>query len=224
MEEYLIKINLLTDAVFGSGYSVPGYIDLDVMYDDYGFPYINGKTLKGKLGEMATVFVNMIKSLPGQADYGEELQIKRDKLFGVSDRYYHDKLKFSDCEISKNVREYFKAHMKSSDIKPTEILESLTHVDTATSIDYKTGAAKKNSLRNFRAINRGIVLYSTITSPTELEDDEKIILASACSLLRHLGSFETKGKGYAEASLLYNGEDVTADYIKLLDKRVKANV
>ena len=30
MEEYKIKVKLLTDTIFGSGYSVPGHIDADV--------------------------------------------------------------------------------------------------------------------------------------------------------------------------------------------------
>jgi len=224
MEEYTIKINFLTDSVFGSGYSVPGYIDADVMYDEYGFPYINGKTLKGKLGEMAAMFVNMVKSVPELSYCSDVFQQKRDKLFGVADEYEHNKLKFSDCEVSKNIREYFKVHMKSSGIIPGEILEALTHTETTTSIDYERGVAKKNSLRTFRIINRGITLYSTISSPVKLDDDERIILASSCSLLRHLGSHETKGKGFAKVSLLYEGKDVRSDYITLLDKKVKANV
>ncbi|HEY8421758.1 MAG TPA: RAMP superfamily CRISPR-associated protein [Thermoclostridium sp.] len=224
MEEYLIKINLLTDAVFGSGNSVPGFIDADVRYDECGFPYINGKTIKGKVGEMATVFVNMIKSVPELSNYGEELQQKRDKLFGIANESDPNRLKFSDCEMSKNLRECFKIHMESSNITPDEILEALTHTETMTSIDYKTGTAKKSSLRNFRVINRGITLFSAVTSPINLDEDERIILASACSLLRHLGSYETKGKGYVKVSLLYKGNDVTADFIKLLDKKVKANV
>lgn len=224
MEEYLIKINFITDAVFGSGYSVPGLIDIDVMYDEYGFPYINGKTFKGKLGEMATVFINMIKSVPELNHLSEVYQQKRDKLFGIAHKYEHNTLKFSDCEMSKNMRDYFKVHMANSCIYPVEILEALTHIETATSIDYEKGVAKNNSLRNYRVINRGITLYSTITSPVKLDDDERIILASACSLLRHLGSYETKGKGSAEVSLFYEDNDVTPDYIKLLNKKVKSHV
>lgn len=223
MEEYLIKINLLTDSVFGSGNSVPGFIDVDVLYDEYGFPYINGKTFKGKLAEMATVFVNMIKSLPEFEEYGDEFQRKKDQIFGAANTYSHNKLKFSDCEISKNVREYFTTYMKNSNISPNEILEALTHTETVTSIDYDRGVAKKNSLHNFRVTNRGITLYSVILSPTELDDDEKIILSSACSLLRHIGSYETKGKGHVEVSLFYKGNNVTSDFIKLLEKKVKTD-
>lgn len=224
MEEYLIRVKLLKNAVFGSGYSVPGFIDSDVLYDDYGFPYISGKTLKGKLGETATVFVNMVQSVPELSRFGEMFRQKRDRIFGVADEYEHNTLKFSDCEMSKYVRDYFKAHMYGAGITPAEILEALTHTETATAMDYERGVAKENSLRSFRVINRGIILSAAITSPVELDEDERIILASACSLLRHLGSFETKGKGSAEVSLFYEGNNVTPDFIKLLDKKVKTSV
>jgi len=224
MEEYTLKIELLTDAVFGSGNSVPGFVDTDVLHDKYGFLYINGKTLKGKLGEMASVFVNIIKDMSGYEEIAEKFQEKRDELFGVAEKYSHNKLKFSDCEFSKNIREYYKYHMEDSDIKPDEILESLTHLETQTSIDYTYGIAKKNSLRNYRVINRGILLYSYIYSPKKLDDEDKILLASACSLLRHLGSNETKGKGEVKVSLWLKEKEVTYEYIRLLEKKVKTNV
>ena len=44
----------------------------------------------------------------------------------------------------------------------------------------------------------------------------KKYLASACSLLRHLGSYETKGKGQVEVSMYKEDKDVTFEYINLL--------
>lgn len=224
MEEYKIKVELLTDTVFGSGYSVPGFIDADVLYDEYGFPYINGKTFKGKLGEMAGVFVNMVKASDKGKEIGEILEEKKDKLFGVGGEYRHDKVKFSDCEISKEVRDYFKNNMGDSNIKPGEILDALTHVEEQTSIDRKTGVARDKSLRNYRVINRGFILYSHIHCPENLDEYEKILLASACSLLRHLGAYETKGKGLVEVSMYKNDKNVTFDYINLLREKVNLNV
>jgi len=113
--------------------------------------------------------------------------------------------------------------MKDSDIKPEEILEALTHIETQTSINYVSGVAKKNSLRNYRVINRGIVLYSTVYSPKKLDNEDKILLASACSMLRHLGSNETKGKGEVRVSLWLEEKEVTHEYIRFLEKKVKLN-
>jgi len=87
-------------------------------------------------------------------EIAEILQKKKEELFGVAEKYSHSKLKFSDCEFSKNIKDYFKCYMKDSDIKPEEILEALTHIETQTSINYVSGVAKKNSLRNYRVINR----------------------------------------------------------------------
>jgi len=48
-------------------------------------------------------------------------------------------------------------------------------------------------------------------------------LASACSMLRHLGSNETKGKGEVRVSLWLKEKEVTHEYIRLLEKKVKLN-
>ncbi|NMB32697.1 MAG: hypothetical protein GX992_00430 [Clostridium sp.] len=224
MEKYLLRVELLTDAVFGSGSSETGFIDAGVLHDKYGFVYINAKTLKGKLGEMASVFVNMLKKMDGCEGLAKVFHKKKEELFGIPGEYDHNRLKFSDCEIKKDIRKYYKSFMKDSKINPQEILESLTYIQTQTSIDYNTGVAKRNSLRNLRVINRGLVLYSSIYSPQRLDDDAKILLSSACSFLRHLGSNETKGKGRVRTKLLSEGKDISKEYIKLLGKKVGAGV
>ena len=51
MIEYTLKIELLSDMIFGSGMATPGSVDLEVLHDSYGIPYMKGKTIKGKLRE-----------------------------------------------------------------------------------------------------------------------------------------------------------------------------
>ena len=46
-----VTMQLLSDAVFGSGYSIPGGEDIAVMQDESGYPYIPGTTVKGLLRE-----------------------------------------------------------------------------------------------------------------------------------------------------------------------------
>ena len=41
------RIHLKSEAIFGSGQSTPGEVDLEVLHDDYGFPYYGSRTLKG---------------------------------------------------------------------------------------------------------------------------------------------------------------------------------
>ena len=46
-----VTMQLLSDAIFGSGYSIPGGEDIAVLRDDDGYPYIPGSAVKGLLRE-----------------------------------------------------------------------------------------------------------------------------------------------------------------------------
>ncbi len=46
-----VTVDLLSDAIFGSGYSIPGGEDIAVCRDGHGYPYLKGSTLKGLLRE-----------------------------------------------------------------------------------------------------------------------------------------------------------------------------
>ena len=49
--ELRVTLELLSDAIFGSGYSIPGGEDIAVVRDDAGYPYIPGTAVKGLLRE-----------------------------------------------------------------------------------------------------------------------------------------------------------------------------
>ena len=46
-----IKMELISDAIFGNGASIPGGEDIAVLSDEYGFPYYKGGTFKGVFRE-----------------------------------------------------------------------------------------------------------------------------------------------------------------------------
>lgn len=46
-----VTMELLSDAIFGSGYSIPGGEDIAVCLDGNGYPYMKGSTVKGLLRE-----------------------------------------------------------------------------------------------------------------------------------------------------------------------------
>jgi len=48
---YTLVMELLSDAIFGSGFSIPGGEDIAVYHDESGYPYLKGSTLKGLLRE-----------------------------------------------------------------------------------------------------------------------------------------------------------------------------
>ena len=49
--ELRVTLELLSDAIFGSGYSIPGGEDIAVVRDEAGYPYIPGTAVKGLLRE-----------------------------------------------------------------------------------------------------------------------------------------------------------------------------
>ena len=53
MRNYRIKIELLSDMCVSDGGIYNSAIDTDICYDEYGFPYIPAKRLKGCLRECA---------------------------------------------------------------------------------------------------------------------------------------------------------------------------
>ena len=44
-----VRVRLLSDTIFGAGFSVPGGEDIAVCEDSKGYPYLKGSTLKGLL-------------------------------------------------------------------------------------------------------------------------------------------------------------------------------
>ena len=46
-----VTMELKSDAILGSGFSVPGGEDVAVCRDEAGYPYLKGSTLKGLLRE-----------------------------------------------------------------------------------------------------------------------------------------------------------------------------
>jgi len=47
-----VRMELLSDTLFGSGFSLSGGADLSAKRDEEGFPYVSGTTFKGLLREV----------------------------------------------------------------------------------------------------------------------------------------------------------------------------
>ena len=53
----ILKIELLSDLCVSAGETYNSYVDIDVVYDDYGLPYIPAKRVKGCIREAALELV-----------------------------------------------------------------------------------------------------------------------------------------------------------------------
>ena len=70
-----VTMELCSDAIFGSGYSIPGGEDIAVRVDEAGYPYLSGTTLKGLLRESLE---NLLVWTGGQESLLVELLGKED--------------------------------------------------------------------------------------------------------------------------------------------------
>jgi hypothetical protein len=216
MEEFNIEIKLCSETIFGSGESVPGSVDLEIVHDEYGIPYFKGKTFKGKLREKVEQICEILQGI--NKDF--KLHKHVDNMFGEEGENELDTIKFSDCILHENVIKSLIYGINKGKFTKEDVKDALTDVRTFTSID-KNGIAKDGSLREVRVVKKGFNFISNIIIEKELEDIEKGLLAAGVSALRNIGTMESRGKGLIDARLIKEGKDITKEYISLLEKEVK---
>lgn len=207
MIDLKLEIELLSESILGSGESVPGSVDLEVLHDECGLPYFKGKTLKGRLREETE---NILRLSDG---YFKDDDINN--LFGYEEKNKSNKITFSDCIVSENIKNIIKNEINKKDslISELDIFDSLTEIRTFTAIG-KNGVAKDSSLRQLRTINKGLILECTINIISELTHNEKMLLALATASLKHIGLMCSRGKGNVRCKLYEDKTEITKKYIE----------
>lgn len=219
MSKYKITMRLLTEAIFGSGHSVPGSLDLEIVNDEFGFPFMKAKTFKGNLREAMKETVDLL---------GNEYNAVLESLLGKENDGIESwkNLKFSDCRLAKNIRNVLEYGIKEGQFSPYEVKETLTLTRSFTSID-DNGSYKHGSLRKMRVIRRGLIFEVDIDCERNLTDTELGVLAISLRSLRHIGTMRSRGKGEIDCNLLIlednEYKDKTDFYIDMLMKEVKSN-
>lgn len=179
-----IKMQLLSDTIFGNGVSIPGGEDMSVLCDENGFPYYKGSTFKGIFREEIERYLF----------WTEKKEIDIDDLLGKEgdDTITNSKkLVFSDFVLSEGVK---KAILKEVGENKEKVCDSLTNLRTFTSIDEDTYIAKEGSLRMARCVNKGLIFYSEIMcdeSNVKLCEDIENVLKS----IKWLGTMRNRGFG-----------------------------
>lgn len=220
MNKYRIEVKFLTEAIFGSGYSLPGSVDLEIVHDEYGFPFMKARTFKGNFREAMEDIVKLI-SIKEYEDLMENL------LGRENDGLNQWKtIKFSDCMLSENIRNILAYKVKNRELTEAEIKEALTDIRSFTSID-DDGSYKEGSLRTVRVVKKGLVFYVNLYVYRDLLDEELGLIAATCKYLRHIGSMRTRGKGEVKCSLLVLEDGVyrnkTDVYMNKFFQEVKKN-
>lgn len=202
MRNYRIKIELLSDMCVSDGGIYNSAIDTDICYDEYGFPYIPAKRLKGCLRECALelkdwgmpIGVQEMFGTQGNDDSDSEKAGKAGAVH-IRDAYIADRERFvSEIRQNQSVSPVL--------CHPQNILKVFSYVRVQTSIDYETGVAQEQSLRTMRVANKGQVFYAAVEMDEKYEKELKNCLA----VLKHMGIARTRGFGEIKATLEVQAE------------------
>ncbi|MCG3158187.1 MAG: hypothetical protein DKINENOH_04828 [bacterium] len=200
---YLCEIELLSAAMPGSGAGWGGVIDSDVVFDEYGLPFIPARRLKGILREMSGDLIAALRAcLDGQLPF-EEGMIGR--LFGKAGQANSAPLEVGNAYLENyaGLRDWliWAQHEAPRLVTADRVIATFTHWRQQTAIDPDKGVALENSLRITRVLNRGCKFFSEIilagSDPGQVE-----LLALAAQVTRRLGSKRNRGLGNVKCRLL----------------------
>lgn len=179
-----IRMTLLSDTIFGNGESIPGAEDISTLFDQEGFPYYKGGTLKGIFREELTNY------LIWNGDSDEAIADTIGELLGNSgdsDVWEKQKLRFSDLTLSEAVKEEIRREVPSV----SDRRELFTFMRTFTAIG-EEGVVKKGSLRTARCLAKGLVFYGTIEVPSHKYDST---IRDVLGLIKGIGTMRNRGFG-----------------------------
>ena len=200
-----LQIELKSDLCAGSGESLGSLIDTDICYDEYGFPYIPSKRLKGLIKEAFIEYMDWKKD--------ESLIKVKEELFGTEDSRDSGNLRIDNAYLKnissiendiENIEEQYKKYLGKQ-----RIVELNTDIRYQTAVDEESGVAKENSLRSIRVLESGNVYEAFIECDKEVEEK---ILEKCIKLLTHMGNNRTRGLGEIKCSIIDDKNDNKAKY------------
>jgi CRISPR/Cas system CSM-associated protein Csm3 (group 7 of RAMP superfamily) len=198
MSDMILRLTLRSAATFGRGDGVAGLIDREIEHDQYGFPYLRGKTLKGLLAESAE---NVVYALEQQ---GHNWRTVKDQLFGRAGRGLEERgtLHVGDACLPLDLRRLLQSELanRSKELTPDDILYSLTGIRRQTAMN-PDGGPERGTLRSMRVLLRGVTLESKLSFEVEPTGQEKLLLAATVLDFRHAGTGRNRGRGWLRAEL-----------------------
>ena len=180
----IISIKLLSDLCCYSGEVYNTTVDTDVVYDDYGLPYIPAKRLKGCIREAALELYEMGLMPHYNAIFGKEGSDA--SAFTISNA----KLENYDAKVKE-----LKQFEKTDFVNQQNVLSLYTYLRTQTAVDTNTGTAIENSLRTLRVLKKGLVFYADVDLENKDYFEE---FKNAVSMVKHMGVSRTRGLGLVE--------------------------
>lgn len=174
-----VTLKLESDAIIGSGYSIPGGEDIAVRKDSKGYPYLSGETFKGLLRESLEDVLDW--------EYPGEGMAKAEDYFGA-------RLESSDAEES------WHGNTSPKQIFVSPFLLDAPPEDVDTCFDERIFTSMENhmvkdgSLRVASCINAGLTFSGTVTCESDEKSDLELI-EDALLGIKAMGTSRTRGFG-----------------------------
>lgn len=189
-----IRMQLMSDAIFGNGESIPGGEDISVLSDENGFPYYKGGTFKGIFREEMGNYLAW--TLSGEKENKIKAELERLLGTGGDDNIYNtDKLVFSDFTLSDYVKGQMLAEIGTG--QAYNVLNALSHVRTFTAMSPE-GIVQEGTLRQCRCINIGLNFYSEIKCS---QKDEQLV-EDVLSMIKWVGTMRSRGFGKVKLTVV----------------------
>lgn len=197
MEEIKLHVILESAACFSKGEGTAGEVDIEIQYDEYGMPYLNGKALKGLLHEEAAELVFALREAGSKVNW-EQIS---GKIFGEpgSTSEKQGTVVFGDLRMPSDFRKKVISEINRGNTNAYEVLRLLTNTRTQTSVD-DSGAPKPETLRTLRIIPRQTPFEASILFE-ELQEQERVFLYGCLMALRRAGSNKSRGLGKMKITL-----------------------
>ena len=219
MTNFTFGIELLSDALIGSGEGWGATIDTDVVFDDIGLPYVPAKRIKGCLRESAVEVAEMFEC----SNLGYATTKDIDVIFGKTGQNQSSLLSFSNCNISdynSNKQWLVWISRKNPGFLSKElVLNTFTSLRQQTSIN-QDGIAKDKSLRTSRVLTKGLTFFGTIESHDEMDDRLLSFLVLAAINLRYIGTSRNRGIGLIRCTFYDKTEPLNGKYLNLLGNKI----
>lgn len=202
MNTYLLKFRLQSDATFGRGDGVAGLVDEEVQHDQYGLPYLNGRTLKGLLRAECVEIVFAIGQT--QPDQKQRWQAVALRLFGRhgSGSVEGAVMRVGDARLPEDLRLAITDDFRQDkSLTRIDMLEALTALRRQTAMNPETGAPQKETLRTMRVIVRNTPFEARLDFSAEPQADDLALLSACVRSFRRAGTGRNRGRGRLTAEL-----------------------
>jgi hypothetical protein len=183
MTNLRFQVTLNSDALFSDGNEAPGRADVTFATDDFGFPQLGGRRLKGLLVEQASELLSNLND--------PTLEEIADQLFGSPGRNDSRLVHFGNASLPLS----FRKNVVSAGFTPNHIAEALGVVRSMTAQDEQLGIPKEGTLRNYEMICRSVSFEGSILTVPTLSSTEVALLDACIASVRRGGIWRSRGFG-----------------------------